>query len=175
MSRSRCSGRAVFSNDSIRASRFSMISSSTLKISCRWRRCWLLQLLDLLLDLVLLFERDRLARLAPQRLDLLLGVRERLLGRQHHVVGPLLQLLARLVEVDAVLFERAADGGLGVPLRLGVQGVAARRPGSPSSPSTRPEQPKSFSIVSWSSEAPSRRSRRRAGTPRARRTRPRGA
>ena len=28
-----------FSKDSIRASRFSMISSSALKISCRWRRC----------------------------------------------------------------------------------------------------------------------------------------
>jgi hypothetical protein len=67
-----------------------------------------LQFLDLLLNLALLFERDCLARLPPQRLDLFLDIRKRLLGEEHHVVGPLLQLLSRLVEVDTHWLSRPA-------------------------------------------------------------------
>ena len=78
--------------DSIRESRFSMISSSALKMSCRrltfssfcissWSRN-------------VISERGRLTGLTLQHLDFLLGVPERLFGGNDHVVGPLFQLLA---------------------------------------------------------------------------------
>src|SRR5690606_8594179 len=78
-----------------------------------------LEFLHLLLDLVLLFQRRGLPRLPTQCLDLLLGVRQCLFGREHHVVGPALQLLARLVEMLAVLLQRPAHSGLRVTLRFG--------------------------------------------------------
>ncbi len=81
------------------------------------------EFLYLLPNRVLFVECDCLARLPPQRFDLLFGVRECFLGRQHHVIGPLFQFLARLIKVDAVLFERTAHGGLGVPLRVSVEAL----------------------------------------------------
>ena len=68
---------------------------------------------------MLLFERRRLSGLAAQRLDLFLGVAQCLFRRQHHIISPLLQLLACLVEVYAVLLKRAVDGRLGVAFRFG--------------------------------------------------------
>ena len=59
-----------------------MIAFSALKISSS------LELLDLLLKLVLLDERDHLPHLTPQGLDLLLGVQECLFCGKHRVVFP---------------------------------------------------------------------------------------
>ena len=70
------------SSESMSWPRFSMIAFSALKISSS------LELLDLLLNLVLLGEHDRLPRLTPQGLDLLLGVQECLFCGKHRVVFP---------------------------------------------------------------------------------------
>ena len=55
--------------------------------------------------------------------------------------------------MHAVLLKGAANRGLGMTLRLRCRRCRTDS-GSESPPSTRPAQPKSFSIVSWSSEAP---------------------
>lgn len=75
-----------------------------------------LQLLDFLLNRVLLIQSGSLTGLTAQGLDLFLGVFKRLLGRKHHVVGPLLQFLTRVVEVLAVLLQRAAYRRIDVAL-----------------------------------------------------------
>ena len=69
---------------------------------------------------MLLGKRHCLPRLTPQGFELLLGVLQGFLGREHAIVGPLLELLARLVEVLAVLFEWDTDRGLCMTLGFGV-------------------------------------------------------
>ena len=80
-----------------------------------------LQAAQFLLECVLLLQCRGLARLPVERLDLLLGVLQRLFRREHHVVGPLLQLLARLLKVAVVRLQRAVERGAQVTLRLGFQ------------------------------------------------------
>jgi hypothetical protein len=77
-----------------------------------------LELLELLLDRAVLGQRSGLSCLPAQGLDLLLGVGQRLFGGEHHIVGPALQLLPRLLKIAVVLLQRTTEGGLGTALAL---------------------------------------------------------
>jgi hypothetical protein len=76
------------------------------------------EFLYLFLNQVLLFEGYCLTRLAAQGFDLFLRVGEIFFGGVHHVISPLFKLLAGVVEMPAVLFQRPAYRRFAVTLPL---------------------------------------------------------
>ena len=159
------------SSDSIKASRFHHDLVFGLEDLLPLPPLLALQLLDLLLDFVLLFKVIACRACRRSALICSLVSRQRLLSAKHHVVGPLLQLLPRVVEVFAVLLQRSADCRLGVALGFRVETCLTPHREIAFDRRDRARTAKSFSIVSGSRERRHRRSQRIADAPRAHRSR----